>query len=204
MVKNSFEQSPSLQTNPEINHAINQLESLVSRFILVTQLERGKIETSLNNFDVADITNEVTAELQAAADSKQLKIDKQLKPIKVTQSQDLLKYVVRILYDNAVKFTPAEGKISVESAKQGKQKVSITFKNSGQAIEKSKLEHLFKPFSRAKSAEVFNEGGAGLSLYLARLIMRYLNGDVELSSDSAKTTTAKIYLAQNTDDTINT
>lgn len=193
-LKNSFSQSSILQTSPQVNQALGQLESLIYRFVLVTELERGKIEKSLSSFDVEQIARGVLGEFEQPIASKKLRVSEYLKSLQLHQSQNLLQYVLRTLLDNAVKFTPESGRISVKSAAQGRNAAALTIRNHGQVIEPAKLERLFQPFSRSQSAEVFNEGGAGLSLYLARLIMRYLGGDVSLSSDKTKTTTAEVFL----------
>lgn len=193
-VKANFEESTILQTSPQINDAITQLEGLIYRFVLVTELEHGKIAKSLSEFDIMPTTKQVMDEFDTTISVKKLQVLERLSGLQLHQSRALLQYVVRMLMDNAIKFSPQDGKVLVATAPHGRQKASIIIRNSGQPIEKEKLERLFQPFSRNQSAQVFNEGGVGLSLYLARLIMRYLGGDVDLESDAVKTTTAKVTL----------
>lgn len=196
-LKSDFNQSPKLTKSPQITAALNQLEALIYRFVLVTELERGKIEKSLSQFNIEQVAEGIVAEFEPNINTKKLQLIKRLKQLQVHQSQPLLQYVLRILLDNAIKFTPITGKLRFEAAALGKKHAVVTIKNYGQAIDPAKLERLFQPFSRSETAEVATEGGAGLSLYLARLIMRYLGGNVDLDSDAVKVTTAKVVLPRN-------
>lgn len=193
-VKASFEQSGELQTNPQIISALGQLEQLLSRFVLVTQLERGKIERSLSSFDIEPVVAQAIAKFNQTITDKQLQVTQRLKGLPLHQSKDLFGYALGTLLDNAVKFSPASGKVRVEAGPNGRNAAAVTIRNQGQPIDPQLLERLFQPFSRSQSAEVANQSGAGLSLYLSRLIMRYLGGDVSLQSDAIKNTTAQLTL----------
>ncbi|MEO8862732.1 MAG: ATP-binding protein, partial [Candidatus Saccharimonadales bacterium] len=193
-VKGSFEKSKILQTSPQINDVFAQLESLIGRFVLVAELERGKISKSLSSFDIKQNTKNALAEFNQPITDKKLRVSEYLKNIQLHQSQNLLQYVTRILLDNAVKFTPEAGRVSIKSAAQGRHGVALTISNHGEVIDTGKLERLFMPFSRSQSAEVSSDSGVGLSLYLSRLIMGYLGGEIALSSDESGVTTAKVSL----------
>lgn len=193
-LKTSFAASADLHESPPITTALGQLEVLLYRFVLVTELERGKIRRSLSAFDFASVASNTLAEFHDIITAKKLQVREQFSGLELQQSQLLLQYVLRIVLDNAVKFSPETGRVTVSTAAQGRKGAAFTVRNPGQVIDPAALERLFRPFSRNGSAEVFNEGGAGLSLYLARLIMRYLGGDVELTAETAKATTARVSL----------
>jgi two-component system sensor histidine kinase EvgS len=54
---------------------------------------------------------------------------------------------------------------------------------------------LFQPFSKAEGAEVFTHEGMGFSLYLDKLIMLYLGGDIQIQSEQGRGTQVTISLA---------
>lgn len=197
-VKASFEQSNVLKTSPQIISAIGQLESLINRFVLVTQLERGKIDSSLSKFDIRPTLQQTISEFEPSIDAKKLKLYKKLTGLQLHQAKGLLQYVTGTLLDNAVKFSPDNGRVLVASAARGRKGAIVTIRNQGPPIDPAILDRLFQPFSRSQSAEIANQSGAGLSLYLSRLIMRYLGGDVGLESDAIKTITAKLTFPRNT------
>lgn len=201
-LKASLATVESLQKSPAVTSALGQLEVLLYRFVLVAELERGKIRRSLSTFDIAATARGTLAEFHDIITTKKLQIREQFTSLELHQSQLLLQYVLRTIVDNAVTFTPQAGRVTISTAAHGRRAAVCTVRNSGQPIDPAALELLFQPFSRGGSAEVSNESGAGLSLYLARLIMRYLDGTVELSASSAKATTATISLPRQAEFTL--
>ena len=93
----------------------------------------------------------------------------------------LLNYVLRTVVDNAVKFTNEGGEITLDASKKS-GKVSVSVTDTGVGIPADKIPTLFKPFSRAGSAITFDYEGLGFSLFLDRIIMDYLDGDIDVSS----------------------
>lgn len=179
-----------------VSSATSELESLLSKFILVTQLEKGKIETGISEIASKQMIDSILVEFAEIIKSKHLDTDINVQTSKFNQSEALLKYVLRILFDNATKFSTDDTKLRIKSSETGrvaKKSVQISVQNSTKSIDPDKISNLFKPFTRGHSVETFNEEGVGISLYLARLIMRYLNGDISLkASPSGKSVTASL------------
>jgi signal transduction histidine kinase len=109
----------------------------------------------------------------------------------MTQNPGLLTLVVQSLLDNAVSYSQAKDKVTVTA---GSDEVSdhIEITDHGSGIEPSKLSQLFQPFFKAEGAEEFNHEGMGFSLYLDKLIMLYLGGDIAIESKPNEVTTARL------------
>ena len=87
---------------------------------------------------------------------------------------DLLRQLVMILLDNAIKFTPAGGKVDVTVGRRGAE-ASMTIADNGQGIAPDELPHIFERFyrgdpARARRTEGAGASGAGLGLSIARWI----------------------------------
>lgn len=179
-----------------ISSATSELESLLGKFILVTQLEKGKIEAGISDVTPEQMIDSTLAEFAEIIEAKNLDTDINVQASEFSQSEVLLKYVMRILLDNATKFSTDSTKLRIKSSETGrvaKKSVQISVQNSTKPIDPDKISNLFKPFTRGHGVETFNEEGVGISLYLARLIMRYLDGDVSLkASPSGKSVTASL------------
>lgn len=196
-VKSNLAQAGNLSQDFGVKQAIKQLEDLLDQFTLVTQLERGKIVASVSNFYVNDIILEAISQFENESAKKRLKINKKLSSYETRQAKDMLGSVIKILLDNAIKFTPPEGKVVIKLDKRGRRAGELIISNSS-PIEPARLSTLLKPFTHGQRVEV-SSGGPGLSLYLARLIMGYIDGTLSLTSDGIKMTNAKLLFAINLD-----
>ena len=96
--------------------------------------------------------------------------------------------ILNNIFSNAVKFTPENGKIVIESQseiKGDKVEVLISVKDNGIGIPKKKQKELFKPFSRATT----KEKGTGLGLYISQQLAQKMGGDIWFESEENKGTT---------------
>jgi signal transduction histidine kinase len=120
---------------------------------------------------------------------------------------EALRRVVRGLVDNAIKYTPGGGRITV-SAHQAGEALAITVEDTGKGIPEADLPHVFEKFYRAGS-EFEDDGfaaspgtaapGVGLGLYLAQHIVGQLNGKIIVESKEGRGTTFTVFLPRWTD-----
>jgi signal transduction histidine kinase len=97
------------------------------------------------------------------------------------------------LCDNAVKYTPAGGLITV-AAEQALDGARVTVQNSGPPIPPEHLPHLFDRFYRVDADRSSATGGSGLGLAIADEIVRLHGGRISVQSEPARGTTFTVYL----------
>jgi signal transduction histidine kinase len=157
----------------------DRLIGLVNDLLAISRLERGKLQLTFHNLDIANITKGVVEDLQPlSADKAQelsLEIGSELPP--VYGDAQLLRQAILNLISNAVKYTPAQGTIQVHIGREGDQ-VRWSVKDSGIGIPKSDQGKLFEKFYRAGNVLSVETEGTGLGLYLVRLIMDRFGGKV--------------------------
>ncbi len=119
---------------------------------------------------------------------------------------EALRRVIRGLVDNAIKYTPAGGRVAV-GAQQTDNMLAITVKDTGKGISKAEIPRVFEKFYRAGS-EGSDEGdgsavshgtaapGVGLGLYLAQHIVAQLDGEIIVKSEPGAGTTFRVLLPQ--------
>ncbi|HSX42838.1 MAG TPA: ATP-binding protein [Candidatus Saccharimonadales bacterium] len=100
---------------------------------------------------------------------------------------ELAAYVLTSVLDNAVSYSHEGGTVAVAVA-QTTTETTITVADEGDGIPKDKQPLLFQPFSRADGVETFTHEGMGFSLYLNKLIMQYLGGEIRLESEPKRGT----------------
>lgn len=113
--------------------------------------------------------------------------------VQVMGDHDALKQVLLILLDNALKFTPASGRISVTTAVQD-QRIAISVSDTGIGITADALPHIFERFYRGDTSRT--GAGAGLGLSIAKTLVEGQQGVISVQSQPGKGSTFTISLPQ--------
>lgn len=155
------------------------------------------------------VTSSVDTERQRAESlglSLTTDIAPNLPPLK--GDHEALRRVIRGLIDNAIKYTPEGGQITVSADRSGDE-LAITVLDTGKGIPEADLPRVFEKFYRAGS-ETDGDGhgaspgtaapGVGLGLYLAQHIVEQLNGRITVESKEGRGTTLSIVLPRWSDD----
>jgi len=111
-------------------------------------------------------------------------IDPELPPL--TSDPFSLKRVLTELLNNACKYTPAKGKITV-AVRSEDEKIQLSVTNSGIEIPASELPRIFDKFYRIPSNDPWKYGGTGLGLALVDKLVTYLGGSIQVKSRSRHT-----------------
>lgn len=114
-------------------------------------------------------------------------------PVQVTGDEDRLKQLLLILLDNALKYTPPGGQVTLGLAHLGTN-VQITVQDTGQGIASEDLPHVFERFYRADPGRGRDPGGTGLGLPIARWITKQHQGTIRLESQPGQGTCAVVCL----------
>ena len=142
---------------------------------------------------LVDITQVVQAEINYFQDkikSKKIKVQFK-KPAeslpKIMADKEKIESVIKNLFDNALKYTPAEGTINARIACEGK-KISFKIKDSGIGIPLADQSKIFGKFFRARNANKIEANGSGLGLFIAKKIIEDHNGSLSFQSEENKGT----------------
>ncbi len=114
-------------------------------------------------------------------------------PARIMGDEDRLKQLVLILLDNALKYTPGAGSVTL-GLRCCATSVEILVRDSGVGVPAADLPHIFERFYRADPARSRDPGGSGLGLPIARWIAQQHGGDVTLASEPRRGTTATVRL----------
>jgi signal transduction histidine kinase len=105
-------------------------------------------------------------------------------PMWVRGDADGLRVALRHILDNAVKFTPAGGRVRTGIRQLG-DRVLIFITDSGPGIAPAHLNRVFEPFTQSDTSSTRPHGGLGLGLTIARKLIEKHGGHVDLRSDTA-------------------
>ena len=106
----------------------------------------------------------------------------QMDTMLIRADRNLLKQVLRILCDNAVKYSPAGSSVTLACTDDGNGYCSFSVKDEGQGIHHDELPKIFDRFYRSDKARKSETGGHGLGLSIARIIVVAHNGKINVRS----------------------
>ena len=173
---------------------ITQLEGLLGKFVIATSLEGGTMDRRISSLGIDQLVNSSMQRYASAIQGKRLVVKNDVKPDTVNQDGLLVSFVVDSLLSNAIKYSPPGGEVRIKGGKRGR-KLEMTVEDKGVGIAADKQASLFQPFAKAENAvQDFNAQGAGLSLYLDKLLMDYLDGQITLDSKPGQGTSVSISL----------
>lgn len=167
-----------------INDEAERLSRIVEDlFILARQPVATPAAFAKEQLSLNEVVKECARAAQVLAVRKgvQLRADLDSASIAMNGDDELLKRVVLNLLDNAVKYTPAGGEISVALARQNGN-AQIIVRDTGIGIPPAEQEHVFDRFYRVDKARSRALGGAGLGLSIARLIVEAHGGKISVKS----------------------
>lgn len=154
---------------------IRMIEDLLDR----TRIQTGKLELAPAELDVGHSVTDVIEQLRPLAQAKRQQIDVALPaaPLLVWADRDRLFQIVINLVQNAMKFTPEEGRITVTVAQHGHRHAGISVRDTGPGIPPEYVEKIFDPFFRVKQART-GVKGLGLGLSIVRTLVELHGGAI--------------------------
>ena len=137
----------------------------------------------MNTVDLSLLLNAVADQFGALVDDKNITIERQICSDLVVQGdEDRLIQVVLNLMDNAVKYTPPDGKVRI-IAERKQNWVELSIEDTGPGIPTVEQGHVFDRFYRVDQARIRVQGGFGLGLAIAKQIIELHHGTIRVKSD---------------------
>jgi signal transduction histidine kinase len=175
----------------EASREAHRLSRLVADLLALARADAGAA-LKRQPVELDRIVLDVLRESRLLARGQQVDLA-DLEPIVVDGDADRLKQLILILVDNALKYTPPEGQVSLRLRRdQAVAEVMVT--DSGVGISAEDLPRVFERFYRADAARALDPSGTGLGLAIARWIARQHGGDVTVTSELGKGTVATFRL----------
>jgi len=173
-----------------INQECRRLEQIVSSILSVSEIEAGSMKLQRDDVRVDALFEEIRADYEAQAKEKQIELAFSLPPKLPVIQGDREKFALAVhnLIANALKYTPAEGKVTV-SVDAADGQLIVEVRDTGIGISPNDQEHIFEKFYRAEDGRVAKITGSGLGLALAREVVRLHGGDITLESELNKGST---------------
>jgi signal transduction histidine kinase/CheY-like chemotaxis protein len=190
-IRNSLfilEQAGPQEPGPErqrqvIERQTGNLVRMVDDLLDVSRVTLGKIRLDMQTVDLSEAVGRCLSELgmAALAESHDLALAVETERVLVEGDPVRLEQVVCNLVQNAVKYTPRGGRLTISVRTEAAMGV-VRVKDTGIGIPQAMLPHIFEPFTQIESSRLRSEGGLGLGLPLVRGLVLLHGGQVEARS----------------------
>ena len=178
-----------------ISRNSHRLLSLISELLTLSKVQEDGITSAEEGVDLAQVVTAGLAVLSptVARRGVELTVDLPAAPVSVTGDREMLERVVINLTDNAVKFTPDGGHVSVALTSTSGQAV-LEVADTGIGVPAHEQQRLFDRFFRSSLAQRHAIPGSGLGLSIAHKIVEDHGGTLEVSSEAGKGSTFRVSL----------
>jgi heavy metal sensor kinase len=172
----------------EVEHMSRTLEALLT----LARADAGEQQLARERVELDALLERVVGQMKAQAGGKHLQLT-HVEPLQVMGDPCWLRQLFLNLLDNALKYTPADGRVEVALSHRGDQAV-ITVADNGPGIAPEHLPYLFSRFYRVDKARSRELGGAGLGLAIAKWVTECHGGSIAVESRVGTGTTFTVTL----------
>ena len=194
----ALERSRSVEEYQEVLRLVGtettRMGKLVSELLTLARADSGNEIMEREPLSLDELAGEVVAQLAPLAESRGLRLGTgHLEPAIVVGDQTRLMQLLFNLVDNALRYTPEGGRITVNVGRHGGE-ATLTVTDTGIGIAPEQLPHIFKRFYRVDKARSRAEGGTGLGLAIGEWIVRAHGGRIQVASTPGQGSTFTVFL----------
>ena len=162
-----------------------RLTGIVDTLLNAARLEAGDLQVQLAPIDLHSLLEDVvaTAKAPSAVNGHEFVLDLPDEPLAAEADDEKLRQVLANLIDNAVKFSPRGGRVTVSARRQDERgTVEVAVADEGVGIPQAEQQLIFSKFYRRSDAFGQEEIGAGLGLFIAEGLVAAMGGTMRVSS----------------------
>ena len=172
-----------------VSSEVRRLSRLVRNMLDISRLQaQGVDEARKTRFDMTDVIGDVLIAFEQKINTKHLNVNVDLpdRAVWTRAERDSIMQVVYNLVDNAIKFCPDGGQLTLRLFTDG-GKAHTVVQNTGPTIDPEELPLLFDRFHKADKSRSADREGWGLGLYIAKAIVGAHGGDIHATSENGVT-----------------
>ena len=163
-------------------------------------LARNGLEENTANFELFDMqasVESIVPRARAMAELKQIEFELRKSPVILPMrgNSAVVERVLTILLDNAIRYTPAGGKVTVTTWSEG-QLCGYTVSDTGPGIAREHRNRIFERFYRVDAARTPGDGSCGLGLAIARSLLDMHGGSIHLETQTGKGSSFEVSFEQ--------
>lgn len=170
----------------------SSMKELVERLLFLARHDKKTLMLEVETFDPLEVMSEVHREAKMLSAAHRFELAPAHNAL-ISGDKDMLKQLMRILVDNAIKYTPEGGSITL-GVKKERGHCLLTVTDTGEGISADDLTRIFDRFYRCDGARKAQTSGHGLGLSIARIIVSAHGGKLKVRSKVGAGTTFSVIL----------
>lgn len=159
---------------------INKLTTLISDMLDVSKMQEGQLVYRMETFDLAGLVEEIVENVQGTTQKHHLLLQQTVEA-QIYGDRDRIGQVLMNLLTNAIKYTPAAGRIMVSMA-IAEESVLVSVQDFGIGISEADQQHIFQRFYQVNGPASKTSPGLGIGLYIAKQIIERHHGRLWVQS----------------------
>ena len=168
--------------------AAKRMQKLIAEMLTLADVERQDVPLVREEVDLANIAMKADLELESVAFEKNVTLEDDLPDrCMVTGNADYLLRIVMSLLENALKYEPSGGRVSIHLT-QSKKKTVLSVCNRGSRIADEDLPHVFDRFYRSDKSRTNSAGSFGLGLAITKEMVERMGGTISVTSSQEEGT----------------
>ncbi|GHO53105.1 sensor histidine kinase [Ktedonobacter robiniae] len=176
---------------------VERMQRLVSDLLVLSRLDEGQVKLRKTHIDLCQLLTNVKEQADILAQGQHITLDLPKQSLSIEGDSDQLRRVFLNLIENAIKFTPPGGDITLRAlGKQceGRSLACVEITDTGLGIPASALPHIFDRFYRVDQARIRTtaQSGSGLGLSIAQGLVQAHGGTITLTSTPNQGTTVTL------------
>ncbi len=166
-----------------VSEETKRLSNLVVAMLNISKIEAGKLELSTSSVNLQRLICSVMLGFEAAVEKKNIEVIglDRLSPVSIRADEVLLGQIVFNLADNAVKFTPEGGKITLSLTSTPENAV-FSIENTGRGIPEADRALIFERFYKVDRSRGLDSKSFGIGLYIVKSIIDLHHGTITVDS----------------------
>jgi len=189
--RNSVEYEKKLR---ELSTQVDRLIRLSNALLFLSRSDQNQISFEGRRVNLRELLEVLIGQIQPLADEKKIQVATNFQDeLHVYGDSDHLIRLFMNLFENALKYTPIGGQITVTGTNEV-EPLTVAIHNTGSGISEKHLPHLFERFYRVDSDRSSQTGGSGLGLAIAQEIARRHGGEISAQSEAGKGVTLSVRL----------
>lgn len=177
---------------------VDRMRQLVEDLLTLTRLDAGRAELHTAPTALVPLMAEIYQQAERLARGQTVTCEVASGMPLIRADADRLRQVLLNVIENALKYTPASGHVSIIARRDTPEWVAIEVRDTGAGIPPDALPHVFERFYRAEASRTRGanqSGGAGLGLSIAQSLVEAQGGRIAIASEQGKGTIVTIRLA---------
>lgn len=170
-----------------VSNEIKRLSRTVVSMLNLSKIEAGEVSIAPVKYDIGKQIFDTLLSFEKQINDKNISVEgfEDMGSVPINADKDLIQQVIYNLFDNAVKFTPENGVISVHAQNEdGKTVVSI--RNTGTGVSDEEISRIFERFYKVDKSRSYDVKGVGLGLYIVKTIINMHDGEITARSENGK------------------